>query len=122
MIYKSGAADFSTARDGSLIFIIFGQDAVFVVLEPDHRWLALWVLHPNKVELALNLACEALAKAFHIFSSIQIDKFYLGCKWTKRHSFVEFSLYQLNLDQLDNTITVHVRKLVVAIDAEVGTD
>lgn len=91
------------------------------MFKPDHRWLALWVLHPNQVELALNFASEALAKAFHVFGSIQIDQFYLRCKWTKCHSLVEFSLYQLNLDQLDNAFTVHVSKLVVAIDAEVGT-
>jgi len=83
-------------------------------------FIATWVAHSYQKQLALKLCTLALAKTIHVLGTIEINQFHSRSKRTQRETFVKLSRNQFDLDQVDDTFTVHIGDMPVSVHSKVG--
>ena len=92
------------------------------MLEPDlSRFILGLGLDSHQVQLVLAFRCQTLTHGFHVLRAININQLCGRRERAECETLVELAFEQLHLNQLNNTVDVHVGHLVVAVDAKVGT-
>ena len=92
------------------------------MLKPDNGFLSIgWATDADQVELVLTFITGGLANAFHILSTVEVDKFSRGCEWTQRETFIEFAFHNFDFYQLNNTLIIHIGHMIVAIHSKIRT-